>query len=188
MIKFSKKDKIILIIYIIITLLFFILYFTFHMNYTGKIITENEIKEINETKETKTEVKYYLSIKPGEYFDTLSKNTTLKVDFVKGIYIFVIYANIGKEDYSIYRFSGKYDKELNGVHYNDIIEIDVTDMTYVNTYEVDERRILSKGGEGTLINDGGKLYWNDMKIVKKYNEEYNAIFEMPRAVKDNLYE
>ena len=109
----------------------------------------------------------------------------MKVDFVKGIYIFVIYANIGKEDYSIYRFSGKYDKELNGVHYNDIIEIDVTDMTYVNTYDVDERRILSKGGEGTLINNGGKLYWNDMKIVKKYNEEYNAIFEMPRAVKDN---
>lgn len=185
MIKISKKDKILLIAYIVITLLFFILYFTFHTDNNLNIITESEIKEINKAKETEVEVKYYLSIEPGEYFDTLSKITTLQVEFAKGTYIFVIRANIGNEDYKIYKFSGKYDKKLNGVHYNDIIEIDALDMAYENIYDVDERRILTEGGEGTLFNDGGILYWDDMKIVKKYHEKYNAIFEKLRTVKDN---
>lgn len=180
MIKYSKKDKIILFVYTIITLLFFVLYLTFHTEDTSIIVTESEIKEINESIKDESEVKYYLSIEPGEYFDTLSKNATLKVEFIKGIYIFEIRTNNGAQDNNFYRFSGKFDKKINGVHYNDLIQ---KKLTYEDGGTINESNIISKGGEGELITDGGKIYWKDMKIEKKYDVEYNAVFEMPRAVK-----
>ena len=66
------------------------------------------------------------------------------------------------------------------MHYNDLIQ---KKLTYEDGGTINESNIISKGGEGELITDGSKIYWKDMKIEKKYDVEYNAVFEMPRAVK-----